>query len=299
MSIGKVITQNLYGEPEELSSAHRVYFKIFELFTLYYVIQLSWEWGLYTLKITDVVLPLGIANIIDISFMHGNNLPLINATLISVLMLFAFFRKGEKWIYMVALVLLHLQYVARFSIGEIPHSANLVGMALFSFAVGCTFFEKELHRYRFIFGFTIFYIGLGYFSASISKLIGTGIFWVDGRHLWLWIAEKGTDILSREGSFSYSFVQELALRSIPAATLMLLIGILTEFFGILIWFKKLRPYVTLALVGMHFGVMMSMNIRFDSFMIELLILGFPYPELMNRYNFKISKDSAINKILQI
>jgi hypothetical protein len=287
MNLGKLITENLFGKPDQLTSAHRFYFKLFELYIVYETINLAWEWGLYTLKISDVVLPLGIANLIDISFMHDNYLPIINAIAISILLVLSFFRKGSKWQYAVVFVLLHFQYVARFSIGEIPHSANLVGMAIFSFAVGLAAFQNELHRYRFIIGFTIFYIGLGYFSASISKLIGTGPNWIDGRHLWLWIAEKSTDILSREGQFNYNFVQITALKSIPAATFMLFIGIATEFFGILIWFRKLRPYVALALIGMHFGVMMSMNIRFDSFMIELIILGFPFPELYLKYGDQI------------
>lgn len=160
-------------------------------------------------------------------------------------------------------------------------------MALFSFAMGLAFFENKSERYRFIIGITIFYIGAGYFSASISKLIGTGVTWVDGRHLWLWIAEKGTDILSREGEFQYTFIQTLALNSIPIATMILIVGILTEFFGILFWFNKVRPYIALALIGMHFRVTLSMNIRFDAFMIELFILGFPWPEWYNRYQHKI------------
>ncbi len=296
--IGNLIAENLYGSIDNFGEAHKIYLKIFELFVVYEVINLAWEWGLYTLKITDVVLPLGIATAIDISFMHGNSLPVINAILISILMVISFFRLGSKWQYAIAFVLLHFQYVARFSIGEIPHSANLAGMALFSFALGIPFFKEAESRYKFIIGFTIFYIGLGYFSASISKLIGTGPGWIDGRHLWLWIAEKGTDILSREGEFDYNFVQTLALNYIPAATAMLFVGIATEFIGLLVWFKKLRPFVLLLLIGMHFGVTLSMNIRFDSFMIELFILAVPYPYIHNKYGdrIKFSIKHIFNKV---
>ncbi|RNC85562.1 MAG: hypothetical protein ED557_01970 [Balneola sp.] len=287
MKLGAYIVKNLFGEPEELTKAHVIYFKIFELFMVYEVIWHSWYWGIYTLKIRDVVLPLGLARLVDISFMHNEFMPIIVASLTTIIVLVAFFRIGSKWLYAIALLLFHILYVARFSIGEIPHSANLVGMALFSFAIGLGFFDKKNERYRFIIGITIFYIGAGYFSASISKLIGTGITWVDGRHLWLWIAEKGTDILSREGEFQYTFVQTLALNSIPIATMILIVGILTEFFGILFWFNKARPFIALFLIGMHFGVTLSMNIRFDAFMIELFILGFPWPEWYNRYQHKI------------
>ena len=77
MNLGSLITDNLFGKPDNLTKAHRFYFKIFELYIVYETINLAWEWGLYTLKISDVVLPLGIANIIDISFMHDNYLPFI------------------------------------------------------------------------------------------------------------------------------------------------------------------------------------------------------------------------------
>lgn len=285
--LGNYIVDNLFGHPEKVTNTHIVYLKIFELFVAYQTIVYAWEWGLYTLKITDVVLPLGIATMIDISFMHGNIMPLVNAGLITVITIATFFRLGWNWQYMVVFVLLHVQYVARFSIGEIPHSGNLLGMALFSFAVGTLFFHTRESKYRFIIGFTLFYIGLGYVSASISKLIGTGIFWVDGRHLWLWIAEKGTDILSREGEFGYNLIQILALKSTVIATIILIIGILTEFFGFLMWFRKTRPYITLAIIGMHIGVMLSMNIRFDTFIAELIIVGFPWPEWYNQYKDRI------------
>ena len=163
MKIRSKISRDLFGHPDEVTNAHFVYLKIFEFFTAWMTIKLAWEWGLYTLKITDVVLPLGLARIIDISFMHNQYMPIINAILITIIVLVSFLRVGFKWQYMVAFILLHIQYVARFSIGEIPHSANLAGMALFSFAMGTLFFDQKDNRYRFIIGITIFYIGFGYF----------------------------------------------------------------------------------------------------------------------------------------
>lgn len=296
MNIKSKIIDDLFGYPIELTKAHLIYFKVFEFFIAWKTIDYAWEWGLYTLKITDVVLPLGLAKLIDISFMHNHYMPIINAILITVIVIISFFRIGFKWQYLVAIILLHVQYVARFSIGEIPHSANLPGMALFSFAMGTLFFQTKDNRYRFIIGITVFYIGFGYFSASMSKLIGTGITWIDGRHLWLWIAEKGTDILSREGEFQYTIVQQIALKSIPAATMMLMVGILTEFFGILIWFRKLRPFITLSIIGMHLGVTMSMNIRFDDFIILLLIIGFPWPEWYNNHKSRLANFFTAEKI---
>ncbi|MFD2533392.1 hypothetical protein [Gracilimonas halophila] len=277
------LKKNLFEYPEETREARLLFFKLFELFIVIETIHLSWYWGLYTLKIIDVVLPLGVANYIDISFMHGNNLPVWNAIIITVLAVLSYFRVTGRWGYAVIIVLFHLQYVARFSIGEIPHSANLIGLSVLSFAVGNLFFTKSEDRFAFIFGAILFFTGLGYFTAAISKLIGTGILWADGRHLWLWIGEKGTDILSREGAFSPNFLQQMALLSIPVATIILLIGFLTEFFGFLMWFKKVRPYIATAIIGMHLGITLSMNIRFDAFVIQLILIGYPWPALIHTY----------------
>jgi len=184
---------------------------------------------------------------------------------------------------MVVMVLLHIQYVARFSQGEIPHSQNLIGMSVLCFAIGAWFFPDKKQMPRFVMGSIIFFIGLGYTSAFFAKLIGTGFNWFDGRHLWLWIGEKSIDILSREGAWSPNFLQSLALQSTAMASLILLIGWFTELIGFTMWWKKLRPYTTTLLIGMHFGITLTMNIRFDAFVIQLILVGFPWYILLDRY----------------
>jgi hypothetical protein len=241
-----------------------------------YVIKYAWQWGYYMLRNSEVVLPLGMANYIDISFLFSNSLSLINAGIITAIVIVSFFRWGFRWQYLLAMVLFHLQYVGRYSQGEIPHSANLIGLSLLAFAAGFLFFRQAIKRRRFILGTIIFFTGLGYTTAAFAKLIGTGITWADGNHLWLWIAEKKTDILSRTGSFGYNWLQQLALYSWPAATFILSVGWLTELSGFLIWWRKLRPYVITGIIMMHIGITLSMNIRFDAFIYELILIGYPW-----------------------
>ncbi len=292
------VADNLFENGRELSRGELLFYKLFELFIMGYVIKMSWDWGVYTLRNQEVVLPLGLANYIDVSFMFGNSLPLILAGIITLLTVIAFFRIGTNWIYLVVLILFHFQHVTRFSQGEIPHSANLIGMTLFCFAIGIFFFRGADKRWRFIFGSMIFFIGLGYTSAAISKLIGTGITWADGRHLWLWMAEKGVDILSREGEFSPNWLQSLAYTHVTAATLILLIGWVTEWIGILMWWKKFRPYVITAILGMHFGITLTMNIRFDAFVMQLILVGYPWYLLLDRWRIGYS-DSIYRRLKAI
>ncbi|MFO7799680.1 hypothetical protein [Rhodohalobacter sp.] len=278
------IGHQLFEPNRNQSPGELIFFKIFELFILFYTIKYAWEWGIYTqLRNNEVVLPLGIANYIDISILFQWNLALINAATITLLSSIAFARMGYKWFYMVVMILLHIQYVARFSQGEIPHSMNLIGMSVLCFAVGAIWFPGKKQMPRFVLGSIIFFIGLGYTSAFIAKLIGTGIYWFDGRHLWLWISEKSVDVYSTFGYYEPNFLQELALNYLPVASLILLIGWLTELIGFTMWWKKLRPFTTTLLIGMHFGITLTMNIRFDSFVMQLILIGFPWYLLIDKY----------------
>jgi len=278
------IGNQLFEPGRDQTPGEVVFFKLFELFVVFYTIKFAWEWGIYTeMRNIEVVLPLGLAKYIDVSVFFDNQLAVINAAFITLISIMSYLRLGYKWQYMVVMVLLHVQYVARFSQGEIPHSQNLIGMAVFCFAVGAIFFPDKKKMPRFVIGSIIFFIGLGYTSAFFAKLVGTGLSWFDGRHLWLWIGEKSIDILSREGLWAPNFLQSLALQSTIVASIILLIGWFTELIGFTMWFKKFRPFTTLMLIGMHFGITMTMNIRFDAFVMQLILVGFPWYILLDRY----------------
>lgn len=274
--------RNLFDWERPDSFGVRAYLRLFELFTAVYTLIYAWNWGFYILKIRDVVLPLGLANYIDVELFFGNSLPLVNAGLITLLVAAGFFTRRLRWAYLPAFLLLHLQYVIRFSLGEIPHSSNLVGFGLLGIGLGFSFFRERRRALSFAYGFIVFFIGLGYTSAGISKLVATGITWVDGNHLWLWIAEKSTDVLSGYGSYRLNGLQELALVSRAAATAILSVGLLTELAAFLLWWKRFRPWVTLAIIGMHLGIYYAMNIFFLSYMIGLPLIGFPWHRLLNR-----------------
>jgi hypothetical protein len=136
-----------------------------------------------------VVLPLGIAQYVDVSLLFEGARAHWNAGLIAVLALLGFFRVW-RWAYLGALLLLHVQYAARYTLGEIPHSANLAGMALLALALAVPAFRTPGRQRRFTLGFTYLFVGLGYTVSGFCKLVGTGIGWPDGHHLWMWINEK-------------------------------------------------------------------------------------------------------------
>lgn len=278
------LASGLFEPKREITPGESLFFKLFEIFILWYTVTFSFEWAHYIqFRNVEVVLPLGVAKYIDVSLYFDNYLAFLIAGSILIFAVVAFFRKGPNWLYMIVMLLFHLLYVIRFSQGEIPHSQNLIGMSLLCFAIGLIWYPDKKTMPRFIIGSILFFIGLGYTSAFFAKLIGTGFNWFDGRHLWLWISEKSIDILSREGVYHPNFLQSIALNSVGIASMILLIGWFTEFIGFTLWWHKLRPYTTSLLIAMHIGITLTMNIRFDAFVIQLILVGYPWYKILDNF----------------
>lgn len=252
----------------------KIYFRLLELFIVGYTIKFCWEWAVYTRTIEEVLLPLGVANYLDVSLLFGP-LALVNAgtvTLLCVLGVFRWWRPA----YLGALLFFHLQYVARYCLGEISHGSNLIGLGLLGLGAAALTFQRPVHRRRFTMGFLVFFIGLGYTSAAFCKLIGTGLAWPDGRHLWMWIAERQVDVTSRLGASDPNALQELILGDVHVGTLVLLFGLLAELCGVLMWVRRFRRPVLLLIAGMHLGIAASMNIFFAASTYLLFLLGLPW-----------------------
>lgn len=272
---------NIFDLDRVETKGEYLFFRFFELLICYLVLYYAWTWGVYTQQLGEVVLPLGLANYFDIRFMFSNNISIINALIIGIFLILGLL-SVNRYSYSIALLLFHFQYVARFSQGEISHGSNMVGMALLAFAVSAVFVRDAEKRHKIVLGMIIFFIGLGYTSAAFCKLIGTGPAWVDGRHLWLWIGERSTDVLSQTGSFEFNLLQEYALQYRWLATLILIFGLFTELAGFTFWFKKARPYIATLLIGMHFGILFSMNISFSKYVYIMILLGYPWPKFIDR-----------------
>lgn len=260
----------------------RLHAQLFELFLLQYAVFWAWEWGLFIRKIPAVVAPQGLGRHLDLSFVLGNSVALGNAaclTLAAVLVAIGRFRR----VALPLLVLLfHVQYVARHSLGKVSHGSHYVGMGLVMLAVAAWRFPSPAARRCFALGATLFFMGIGYSLAALSKLVTSGLAWVNGRHLWLWISEKAVDQLSDVGFVELNPLQRLCLEHQGLATAFLGLGLLTELFGFLLWFAHTRVVVTLALVGLHLGIFWTLGILFDTFIYQLVLLGLPWPRLLDR-----------------
>ena len=289
------LLRNLFEFEKEQTSGEVIFFKLFELFVAFGTLKLVWQWAFYTLRISDVVLPLGIARYVDVGFMFEGPLPLINAAVVTALVAAGFFRLFRS-AYLIGFLLLHLQYAARYSLGEIPHSSNMLGMTLLGLALAMLVFRDDRHQRRFTLGFAYFFIGLGYSLAGFSKLIGTGWNWADGRHLWMWVYEKGIDSMAKTGALEFNALQELILSSHLVATFFLAFGLLTEFFAFLLWWKKFRLPVMLGILALHIGIYIVMNIFFTLAVYELVLLALPFPAWLDWLARRASWMDAVERV---
>ena len=275
------LSRELFSIGKSGTRGDRIYFRVVELFLLAYAVWYCWTWGVYMQEnMTSVLLPLGIAQYIDVSFMFEHYFGPGNAVLVGVLGLLGFTRLWRPS-YLLALFAFHLQYVARYSLGEISHGSNLIGMGILGLGIALLAFQSETNRQRFTFGFLYFFIGLGYTSAAVCKLIGTGITWPDGHHLLMWIAERKVDTLSKFGAFEPSVLQELVLADYRFGTLFLLIGLLTEAISFGMWWRRYRHLVVILVVGMHIGIFFTMNIFFHASTYLLLLLALPWNRIID------------------
>ena len=270
----QTLARNLFDFDAPISESQRWYVRLVEVFVVFYSVWFVWVWAAYIPEISSFVLPLGVAEHVDMSFMFRPGMASINAGLITVLGVMGFARvwRGS---YMAALLLFHIQYVSRYSLGEISHGSNFIGMSLLAFALAAIFFSDRDHYNRFAMGAIFFFFGLGYTSAAVCKLVGTGLDWSQGEHLLLWIGERQVDTISRLGIFEPNIVQDLIFADARWGTLVLTFGLVTEAFGWLLWFKKTRYFVLWAIIGLHFGIALSMNIFFETYTYQLLLLSLP------------------------
>lgn len=260
-----------------------VVFKILEAYIVYRAIEYCWQWGLFIQDIGQVVLPLGIANYIDVSFMFENEVSIINASIATALMVVGFVRVN-RYAYLVSMVLFHLQFAARFCLGEIPHSSNFVGLGILALGLGALLFDGATARRRFVTGTLVFFIGLAYFTGAISKLIATGLIWPDGRHLWIWIAEKAADKYSEFGALTLSPVQQVVVDNWWLATISLAFGLVVELVAPAFWFRKTRAIAAAGMLGLHAGIYFTMRIVFSASMVIIAIVGLPWSRWIRRLN---------------
>src|SRR5690625_7614141 len=108
------------------SLGEKLFFWCFGIIVVVYMLVVVWEWARYIPQMETVLLPLGIAGYVDVSFMFGNNLAFWNAGAITIAAALGVSRIVPGIAYWIAIALFHLQYVSRYSLGEISQDRKSV-----------------------------------------------------------------------------------------------------------------------------------------------------------------------------
>jgi hypothetical protein len=281
----------LFNADRPETSGDVVVFLLFETLLAFQVILFSWKWAAHFPSLSSSIHPTGIANYLNISFMFGGPASYLNAAVITLFVLLGYLKKG-RFFYLLALAAMHLQYAARFSTGRIAHGSDFTGMALLIVALTTIFISKPEQRRKVAIGFVLFFMSLGYTSAAFSKLIASGIHWVNGGNLILWIHKKAVYFLAQNGSVNLNGLQQVVLHQRWLATGMLTFGLLTELSGFLLCLRKWRWIEASFLISLHLGIFVTLNIQFTFFLTFIVILGYPWADLFDFWLPKNSRSAA-------
>ena len=145
------VIESVFGFRRPVSKGEAIGFRLIEIVTGIFASHYAWTWALYMMHLEDIFLPLGVAHYLNLSVFFQSPWPFINAALISGLVIAGALRLYRHG-YLGALILLHVQYAARFSQGEIPHSQNATGVLLLALGIGAVFSASPALRQRFSMG---------------------------------------------------------------------------------------------------------------------------------------------------
>jgi hypothetical protein len=272
--------RELFDPDEPESYGRRVQALLFELVVVARAQYELWMWTKIIPLQSGIPKPAGIARVVDVSFMIDGFAASANAALAGVFMLLGLAQR-LRWGYLLGFCAFHLQYVARFGLGKVQHSTNMLGFALLALAAAHLSYRDPVLRRKAAHGLTVLLFSFGYSLAAIAKLRAKGLRWADGHHLWLWVSEKRIDVIAASGRSQVNFLQKLVSKNLHVATLMLAGGLAAEMSSALMWWRRVRRWIMLALAAMHLGIAQVMNIHFVPNVLILLALGLPIAELID------------------
>jgi lysylphosphatidylglycerol synthetase-like protein (DUF2156 family) len=180
MSQLRVLAETLFPFERELSLGERLYFRIFEGLIAVFALRLAWQWTEYMQRLERVLKPQGIGHYFDLSFLLGSQVPWLLTGALALCLLLGVARRSP-YAYGAALVLMHVLYVARHSLGKAPHVAHCIGLSLIALMLGTALFRRSaVLLQRFVFGFLIFFFGVSYTLARICCSGSQSVSWMPG-----------------------------------------------------------------------------------------------------------------------
>jgi hypothetical protein len=122
---------------------------------------------------------------------------------------------------------------------------------------------------RWVQALCVFYLGVQYGAAALTKLFVSGFNWVNGVTLQLWILDSGQDNL----------LTQLILNDRRLAQALQFLTLATELAALFaIFSRRLRTLVGLVLITFHLGSIFLLNVRFLGNLLLLILVFLPAKE---------------------
>lgn len=276
------LLHNLFPFDGPTTDGERLHLRVLEVLVVGLALDRVWSWLPYIERISEVTRPVGLANYLDVSPLLQPGSARLLAVALAVLLLVGMTRRSRV-AYAAALACFHLLYVTRFSLGKVGHGSHFIGLGVLTLAIGAWAFRRQPQQLpRFTFGFLTFHYAFGYTMAGVCKLVATGPSWPASAHLRLWIAERGVDVTSALGAHQLNPLQQLVLDAPWLATGILAAGLVTELAGLSACWRQLRPWVFSAMIGLHIGIDLTLNIFFGPNIYLLAAVAYPWDRPLDR-----------------
>lgn len=275
------VTQEILELHRPVTRGERAAFRVFEFFIVGGLCLFTWTWAGEISRMDANVLQAGSATYAD-ALLDSKPVAWGNAGLITLALGLGWFRILDRYAYLAAVPLIHLQFVACYWPLDGLHHSHWLGLSLL--AIGLAFFlfaNKDL-RTRFALGATYILVGVGYVLSAMSKLRQTGFDWIDGRNLQMFISMNQVHRISKNQSFGLNGLQEWVVNNSWVATFILAPALLIELLGLLICLRRARPYYVTAVISMHLGIAAVMEIYFTWNIALLALIGYPWPAIIDR-----------------
>ena len=278
------VTDQIFEFDRPVTPGERWVFRALELFVTAGLCYFCWTWGLAVGRLGEGAFHVWAPRYAG-SLLDAQSLAFVNAGLITLLLGLGWFRKWDRYMYLAALPLIHIQFVGRCWPEDGLHHSQWLGVCLLAIGLAFFLFESSALRLRFALGASYVLISAGYSLSALSKLRQGGLGWIDGNNFQMMISANQVHKIARDQSFAFNALQQLVMNHDFMGTLILAPGLLIELSAVLLCFRRFRMYSATAILLMHLGVIAAMNIYFPWNMGLVLLLGYPWAVLIESKRF--------------
>lgn len=251
---------------------------------------------------SDIPLPVGICKLVECNFLFNNELKFATISVVLIASILYLFERNMKWVTLFIFLISVFVFTAEESNGVL----NRNGMYSFVFFAQSAaywfhyFRKKQTNLIQSRVQFSIQIVGFSYFLSGASKLLDSGLNWAtDGHRITLqvlksfyynWATDGKVESVAK-GEQIVKFIEENS----SSLEVMLWVSLILELFAFTTAINiKYARFYGMALLIMHIGISITMDILIMSFVVPMVIilinpLGLLLHQSQNKIQTRINK----------